>query len=175
MVGRDVQQDGNVCTEIIHVVELERAELDDVIFVRIFRHLQSQGVADVSCQSSVVACFLEYMVDERGGRGLAVTSCDAYHLRVGISSCKLYLADDVYSLLLYLAYHGSRVRNARAFYYLVGIEYLLFRMLSFLPLYIVVVEHGLVFVLYCRHVRHKHVESLFLCQYCCTCTALCGT
>ena len=42
VVWRDVQQDGDVGTEVIHVVQLERAEFDDVVFVRVFGDLQCQ-------------------------------------------------------------------------------------------------------------------------------------
>ena len=42
MVGRDVQQNGNVGTEVIHVVKLEGTEFDDVVLVRLLSHLQGQ-------------------------------------------------------------------------------------------------------------------------------------
>ena len=39
MVGRDIQQNGNIGTEVIHIVQLERRQLDDVILMRLLSHL----------------------------------------------------------------------------------------------------------------------------------------
>ena len=72
MVGGDVQQNGNVGAEVIHIVQLERTQLDDVVFVRILGHLQGKRVAYVAGQSGVVARIAEDVVDEAGGGGLAV-------------------------------------------------------------------------------------------------------
>ena len=62
MVGRNVQQDGDVSTEVIHVVELEGTEFDDVVFMWIFSHLECQRIADISCQSCIVTCLLENVI-----------------------------------------------------------------------------------------------------------------
>ena len=64
MVRRNIQQNGNIGTEIIHVVELETAEFDNVIFMRLLCHLQGKGVADVTCQSGIITSLLKDMVDE---------------------------------------------------------------------------------------------------------------
>ena len=72
MVRRDIQEDGNVCSEVIHVVELEGTQFDDVVFMRLFCHLQRQRVADISRQSCIIACLLEDMVDKRCRRGLTI-------------------------------------------------------------------------------------------------------
>ena len=72
MVWRDVQQDGDVGTEVVHVVQLERAQFYDIVFVRILGHLKCQRVSDIAGQTCIVACFLEDVVDQRGGRGLTV-------------------------------------------------------------------------------------------------------
>ena len=42
MVRCDIQQDGDIGTEVVHIVELERTQFDDIIFVRLLCHLQSQ-------------------------------------------------------------------------------------------------------------------------------------
>ena len=42
MVWSDVQQHGNIGTEVIHIVELEGTEFNDIIFMRVLRNLQSQ-------------------------------------------------------------------------------------------------------------------------------------
>ena len=80
VVGGDVEQDGDVGTEVVHVVKLERAEFDDVVFVWVFCHLKGKRVADVTRQTSVVTCLLEDVVDERRGGGLAVAARDTDHL-----------------------------------------------------------------------------------------------
>ena len=64
MVGGDVEQHGNIGAEVVHVVELERREFDDVVFMWVFSHLQSQRTSDVSGQSHVVACLAEDVIDE---------------------------------------------------------------------------------------------------------------
>ena len=80
MIGRDVEQDGDVGAEVVHVVKLERTELDDIILVRIFCYLKRKAAADVTGQSGIVACFLEDVVDERGRCRLAVGAGDTDHL-----------------------------------------------------------------------------------------------
>ena len=80
MVGGDVEQDGDICVEVVHVVELERTELDDVVFVRILSHLQSKRASDIARQSGIVACHLEDMIDKRRGCSLAVRTGYADHL-----------------------------------------------------------------------------------------------
>ena len=164
MVGGDVEQHGDVGVEVIHVVELEAAQLYHVPGVRSLCHLQSQGVAYVASQPHVVARLFHDVVDERCGGGLAVASGDADHAGVGIPACKLYLAYHGNVASHHLLYHRGFLGYAGALYYLVGIEYLVFAMVSFFPFYPVAVEHGLVVVLDGRHVRHKDIEVLFLSQ-----------
>ena len=72
MVRRNVQQNGDVCTEIVHIIELERREFDDVVLMRLFCHLQGQRVTNVSSQSGIVARLTEDMIDERSGCRLTV-------------------------------------------------------------------------------------------------------
>ena len=175
MVGRDVQQDGNVGVEVVHVVELERAKLYDVVFVRILSHLQRKRASDVARQAHVVACRLEDMIDERRRCRLAVRAGDADHLRVGVATRKLYLADNVYTLLHRSLHHRSLLRYTRTLDDFVGRENLLLGMLTLLPLDGVVVEQLLVFVLDGRHVANEHVETFLLCQHCGTGSTLAGS
>ena len=73
MVGRNVQQYGDVCPELVHVVELETAKLDDVVVVvPPLGNLQGEAPAYVACQPYVVACIPEDVVDEACRGGLAV-------------------------------------------------------------------------------------------------------
>ena len=92
------------------------------------------------------------MIDERGGRGLSVGAGDADHLRMGIASCKLYLADDMDAFPDGLHNHWGCLRDARTLDDFIGIKDLLFCMLALFPLDMVVVEHLLVFVGNLRHV-----------------------
>ena len=55
MIRGDVEQDSHVGTELIHVVELETAQLDDVVLMRSLCHLQRQALSDVACQTYIVA------------------------------------------------------------------------------------------------------------------------
>ena len=48
MVRSDIHQYGNIGTEVIHIVQLERAEFDDIIVMMLFGYLQSQALADIS-------------------------------------------------------------------------------------------------------------------------------
>ena len=175
MVRRDVEQDGDVGTKLVHVVQLERTELDDIIFVRILCHLQRQAPSDVTSQSHVVARILEDVVDEACRGGLAVASRDADHLAVGVAARKLYLADDGRSLLDEALYHRDAVGDARALDDLVCREHLLLRVVALLPCDAVVVEQLLVLVLHLRCVGDKHVEALLLGQHGSTCAALAGS
>ena len=152
MVGGDIQQDGDIGPEVVHIVQLEGAELDDIILVRILSHLQRQRVADIACETGIIACLLEDMIDQRGGGGLTVRTRDADHLRVGVPACKLNLTDDMDAFLLNLHDHRSRIGDTRTLDDLVGIQDLCFRMLSLLPLYLAVVEHLLILIGNLRHI-----------------------
>ena len=149
VVGGDVEQDGDVGLETVHVVELERAELDDVDLVGLLCHLEGERVADVASQTSVYARLLEDVVYERGGSGLSVAARYAHHLGVGVTACKLDLADDVDALGHGFLDHRCLLGYARTLYDLVGSEDALLAVVLLLPLYVVVVEHLLIFVLYC--------------------------
>ena len=61
---RNVEQNSNIRAEVVHVVQLETAQLDDIVFVRVFCHLQSQTLPDVSSQSGIIASLFENMVYE---------------------------------------------------------------------------------------------------------------
>ena len=175
MVRRDVEQNGDVGAEVVHVVQLETAQLDDVVCVRIFGDLQGEAVADVACQPGIVSGILEDVIDEARRRRLSVTSRDTDHLRVRVTAGKLYLADDVRALCHELLDHRSFLGDARTLDDLVGIEDFLFRVMLLFPFDAVVVEQFLVLVLDGRHIRHEDVEALFFSQYGGTGSALSGT
>ena len=165
VVGRDVEQYGYVGAEVVHVVKLERAKLYDIVFVRVFGHLQGKAVAYVAGQPDIVARALEDVLDERSCRCLSVAAGNANHLGVCIASGKLYFADYADAFLRAFQHHRRVARYAGAFYYLVGVEDVGLRMPAFLPPDAVRVEHFLVLVLDCRHVGNKDIEALLLSQH----------
>ena len=55
MVWSDIEQDGHIGTELIHIVELETAQLDDIILVRSFCHLEGKALSDISSQTYIIA------------------------------------------------------------------------------------------------------------------------
>ena len=114
MVWSDVEQDCHVGTEFVHVVKLETAQLDDVVLVRSFCHLQRQTLADIASQSYIVSSRLDDVIDQRSSCGLAIATCDADHLGICISAGKFYFADDRSTLCHQFLNHRSFLRNARA-------------------------------------------------------------
>ena len=72
MIGCNVQQDSNICTEIVHIVELEAAKFNHVVVVWLFSNLQSKTFTDVSSQTNIVSSIFKNMVDEACSSGLAV-------------------------------------------------------------------------------------------------------
>ena len=64
MVRSDVHQYGDVRTEVIHIIQLERAKFDNIIIMVIFGYLQSKAFADVACQTYVQTCAFENVVDQ---------------------------------------------------------------------------------------------------------------
>ena len=112
------------------------------------------------------------MIDEAGGRCLAVRTSDANHLRVGIATSKLYLTDDADATLLDFYYHRCGIGNARTLDNLVSAENLLLSVLAFLPCYLMVVKHLLILITDFRHVADEHLETFFLSQDSSSCAAL---
>ena len=72
MVRSDIHQYGDIGTEVIHIVQLERAEFDDIIVMMLFGYLQSQTLADISGQSYIQICTLKDVVDQGSSRCLSV-------------------------------------------------------------------------------------------------------
>ena len=100
MVGSDVHQYSDVGMKFIHVVELETAEFDDVVVKITFSHLICQALSDVSGQSHVQSCFLKDMVNQGSGSCLSITSGDANHFCIRITSCKFNFRNDGSTLIL---------------------------------------------------------------------------
>ena len=175
VVGRDVEQHGDVGAEVVHVVELKRAEFYDVVLVRVFGHLVGQRVANVASQSGIVARRAEDVVDEAGGGGLAVAARDANHLRRGVAASELNLADDGDADGLGFDHHGSGVGDAGAFNDFVGVEDEALGVAAFFPADAPLIKHLLVAWGDGRHVAHQHVEALLLGQHGGSSAALSGS
>ena len=165
VVGRDVQQYGNVGAEVVHVVKLEGRKLYHVPVLVVLRHLQGETSSDVSCQPHVEAGFFHDVVDERRRRGLAVAACDAHGARLRVASRELYLAEDGSALRAELAHHRHRLGNAWALHHLIGIEYEALRMSALLPRYVVGVEDGFVVFLYLSIVGDEDVVAFLLSEH----------
>ena len=172
VVGCYVQQYRHIGAELIHVVELETAELNNVVILVAFGNLQCQTLADVACKSNIKTRLAEYMIYERGCGCLTVASCDAHHLGIGVASCKLDFRYHRYSCRCYLYYYGRFVGDSRALYYLRSIEDEFLGVLLLLPRQVVAVEQLLVFVGNRAEVRYEYVKPQFLGKDGCSATAL---
>ena len=64
MVGRNVQQNGNVGTEVEHIVQLKRREFDHVPVYIAFGYLQRETASDVAGEAYVKAGLLQDMINE---------------------------------------------------------------------------------------------------------------
>ena len=145
VVRGDIEDDGYVGLEVIHAVKLETAEFQ-YIDVKVFgRHLIGVALADVAGQPYVKACVAEHIVDERGGRGLAVAAGDADLPGAVIPAGELYLRYYRYAGLDGLADYRGRVRYPGTLYYLIGIENPVAAVAAFLIGYAVLVESSLRF------------------------------
>ena len=162
VVGGDVQQDGDVGLKLVHVVQLERAQLDDVVLMRVLGHLQCQTAPYVASQSGIVASRLEDVVNQRRGGGFAVAARDANHLRVGVTPGKLYFADDADALCHGLLHHWSLFRDARTLDDFVSVQNEFGGVMLLFPPNVVLIQRLLVFVFDFTHVRNKYVETFFL-------------
>ena len=156
MVRGDVKQYGYISTEIVHIVELERTQLDDIVFVWILCHLECQRITDVTSQTSIVSCLLKDVVDKRGCGSFTIRTCDANHLRVCITTSKLNLADDMDAFCDDFLNHRSGIGNTRTLDNLICIQNLLFCVLTFFPLNLVVIQLFLVLVGNLRHLKQTH-------------------
>ena len=165
VVGRDVHQHGDVGLEVIHVVQLETAQLNHVVIMLLLSHLQRQTVANITGQTHIVTRILQDVVDERRGGGLTVRTRDANHLGMGVSACKLNLRNDGDVLLLDLQNHRRILGNAWALDDLVGIEDQFLRMMSLFPNNLMTVQEFLILIFDGRHVADEHIKAFFLGQH----------
>ena len=64
MVGRDVEQHGNVSPETVHIIQLERAELNHIIIMLVCGYLQGKTFTYVTSQSHIQTCTFENVVNK---------------------------------------------------------------------------------------------------------------
>ena len=88
MVGCDIEKYGNIGLEFGHPVELKTAEFQYVIIITVFSYLQCQTISHIACQTNVQSAVFQNMINQHGSSGLAVTTGDAYHFCIGISTSK---------------------------------------------------------------------------------------
>ena len=134
--------------------------------ISVLSHLQGKASSDVSRQPHVEASFLQYVVDERRCRRLAVATRDANGTRLRIASCELYLAQDGSALRAEFAHHRHRLGDAGTLHHFVGVEHEAFRMSALLPRDAVGIEDGFVLLLYLSVVGDEDVVALLLAEYC---------
>ena len=174
MVGRYIQQDGDIRLKVIHVVELKTTQFDHVDGVRIFSHLKSEAVPDVPRKPCVHSCLPEDVVGQHGRRRLAVASGDTDHLSIRIPSGKFYFGDDGRTLLLQFLYNGSLVGYSRTLDDFVGIQDVGFGMPALFPTDTVGIQHILILGFDGREIGNEHIESFRLCQHGSTCATFTG-
>ncbi len=64
MIGCDVHQHGNIGTELIHIIQLERAELNHIIIMLVCGYLQGKTFTYVTGQSHIQTCTFENVVNK---------------------------------------------------------------------------------------------------------------
>ncbi len=164
VVGRDVEQHGDVGLERIHIVELERAQLNHVDGMRVAGDLKGEAVADVAGQASVDTRTAQDVIDERGGGRLAVAAGDADHLGIGVAAREL---DFAYNGNVFLAQgldDRSGVGNTGALHHLVGGKDTLHGVLAVFVRDVLFFECGEIFGSYRSEIAEKHVHALVFCK-----------
>ena len=148
VVGSDVHDHCDVCAELVHVVQLEARQFDDVIVEVLGGHLQGERLAHVACQSYIESAGLENVVGHHRGSGLPVGAGDTDHLGIGVSTRELDLGDDGCALLHEFDDERGGEGHTWALDHLIGIENELLGMgMSILVRNLVLFEQHLVFIL----------------------------
>ena len=174
MVRRYIQQDGDVRLEVVHVIELETTQFDNVDGVRIFSHLEGQAVPDVPGKPSIHSRLPEDVVSQHGRRRLAIAPGDTDHLGIRVPSGKFYFGDDRRTFLLQFLYDRSLVGNPRTLDDFVGIQDVGFGMPALFPTDTVGIQHILILGFDGREIGNEHIESFRLCQHGGTCATFTG-
>ena len=166
VVRRDVGDDGDICLEVVYIVKLEAAELEDIDVVLLRSYLVGIALSDVSAESDVQSGLLEKMIDKRCRCRLSVASCDADLLCRVIASCKFDLRNHIDALLHHLLHHRGCGRDAGTLDDLVCVEDEILGMSALLVRYLPLVEHGCVILGNLTHIREEHIITFNLCEDC---------
>ena len=106
VVGGDIHQHSNVSTEVVHVIQLEARQFNHIVIEMLFCHLKRQTSSYISCQTHIVACLFQNVIDERGGGRLTIRTRNTNHLGIRISTSKFNFRDN--RNLLFLDFHNHR-------------------------------------------------------------------
>ena len=121
MVRRDIQNHSDVSLEVIHVVELETAQLHDIHIVFLRSHLQRKARPHIAGKTYVEARILQNVIGEHRCCRLAVAAGDANHFRIRIATGQFNFRNDGNAFRFYFLHNRRRLRNPRAFHHFVGI------------------------------------------------------
>ena len=172
MVWRNVHKNGNICTEIVHSIQLKTAQFQHIVIVLLCCHKIGVALSNVASQPHIHSCSLHHIVDEGGSGGLAVAAGNTDLLGGVISSCKLYLGDDMDAPLPEGHNQRSALRNSRALYNLVCIENLGLGMAALFVLNVVSLKSLFKGCANLAAVAQEDIKSLYFGQYSGTYAAL---
>ena len=114
-------------------VELETAYLQYVVLPGFPGYLQGKTVPDIPSESHIQTSFLQQVVREQCGGGLAVAPGDRDQDGVGKPTPEFDFRDDRDTRLPQLHHQGGRIRNARTLYAQVCLQEPAGRMSAFFP------------------------------------------
>ncbi len=164
MVRGDVGQNGDVGLEVIHIVQLETAEFQNMDVMVLRGHEHGVALPDVAAQPHVQTRLLEQVVDQRGRSGLAVASRDADLLRRVITPGEFDFRDYMDACIGNFPDNRGAQRNAWAFDHLIGIENELLGVGSALERNVPVPEHCGILVPDLPAVGKKDIEPFDFCE-----------
>ena len=158
--------------KIVHAVELETAELQDVDVEVLGGHLVGVALADIASETYVEAGVAQHVVDQRGRGGLAVAAGDADLLGSVVAARELYFRDDGDAGLQCLAHQRCGVRDAGTLDDLVGAEDFFRGVMTLLVGDAVFLQQGLAFGRDAAVVGEECVETFDFCEDGCSDSAL---
>ena len=166
VVGRDVHQHTHVGTEVVHTIELERAQLQHIPVVLLSCHLIGEALADVAAKGDVETRIAHNLIDERRCGGLAIRACDAdgaclTHILCG----KLHLRDNGSALFAQALYNLRLLGYAGRLDNKIGSEDALQSVATLLPLNLPLIENGSVALGHTAGVREEYSMTLLLGQH----------
>ena len=169
VVGRDIEQNGNIRLEIVAVIQLERGELNHVVVMILLCHLQRQRIADIACQTDIQSSAAKHIKEQRCGGRLAIRTSDTNHFAACVACRKLNLREDRCTLCYELLHEGGSERNTRRLNDFICRQYALCGVLACFPCYMVLVEQGLISRRDLAPVAHKDLHTFGFRQYGSTC------